>query len=359
MRHWSRGIGLIATGLLVLAATIEIAQLAHRRTPGAYAQETRGTAALKQVGTIDLPGPPGRRFDYLAIDYDDDYLFANHLGAAVLYVIDLKMHAVASTIADVPGGEGVEYAPELKKVYTSNAWDNTIGVIDLRQMKVVKKLPTEAKPDGSAYAPPFHKLYVSDERASAEAIVDVREDRIIKTIHFDSETGMPQYDPVARKVYVNLQDDDAFVVIDPETDTLSGRYAVEGCRRNHGMSLDPEHRLAFLACQGNNVLAVFDLETHRTVAHLPLPKGADVVQFDPGLARVYIACSSGAISVIQEDDARHFHKVEDFPVQRRVHSLVVDRRTHRLYAPEEQEEGQPVARMVIFDALSPSGTGGR
>jgi hypothetical protein len=68
---------------------------------------------------------------------------------------------VIKAIPDVPGVEGVEFVPELKKVYTSNAGDNTIGVVDLQQMKVIKKLSTEAKPDGSAYAAPFHKLYVS------------------------------------------------------------------------------------------------------------------------------------------------------------------------------------------------------
>ena len=124
-----------------------------------------------------------------------------------------------ATVTDTPGAEGVEFVPELKKFYTSNAYDNTIGVVDMKQMKVVKKLKTEAKPDGSAYTAPFHKLYVSDERGKAEAIVDVNKDEIIKTLHFDSETGMPQYDPVARKVYVNLQDENIFAIIDPASDT--------------------------------------------------------------------------------------------------------------------------------------------
>jgi hypothetical protein len=30
---------------------------------------------LKQVARIDLPGPPGKRFDYLVIDYDDGGCF--------------------------------------------------------------------------------------------------------------------------------------------------------------------------------------------------------------------------------------------------------------------------------------------
>src|SRR5256885_15137216 len=109
-----------------------------------------------------------------------------HLAAGQTYVIDLRTNKIVATVTDTPGAEGVEYVPELKKAYTSNAGDNTIGVLDLRQMKVVKKIPTEAKPDGSAYAARFHKLYVSDERGKAEAIVDVRTDNIVKTLHFDS-----------------------------------------------------------------------------------------------------------------------------------------------------------------------------
>src|SRR5438093_4406884 len=155
---------------------------------------------LRQVAKFDLPGPGGKRFDYLTIDDDDHYLLSAHLAAGQTYVIDLGTNKVIATIADTPGAEGVEYVPELKKFYTSNANDNTIGVVDLKQMKVVKKLKTEAKPDGSTYASHFHKLYVSDERGKAEAVVDVQNDEIIRTLHFDSETGMPQYDPVARKV---------------------------------------------------------------------------------------------------------------------------------------------------------------
>lgn len=306
---------------------------------------------LKQTANFDLPGPGGKRFDYLTIDQDDHYLIAAHLAADQTYVIDVRTNKVVATVKDTPGAEGVEYVSELKKFYTSNAHDNTIGVVDLKQMKVVKKLKTEAKPDGSAYAAPFHKLYVSDERGKAEAIVDVTKDEIVKTLHFDSETGMPQYDPVARKVYVNLQDQNIFAVIDPATDTVVGRYPVGKCTGNHGMALDPEHHRAFLACEGNELMTVFDLDKNVPIAVLPLAGGPDVIKFDPDLRRIYVACYSGAISVFHEDDAGHYRKLEDFRVQHAVHTLAVDLRTHRLYTPEQEEDGKPVARMVVYDAV--------
>jgi DNA-binding beta-propeller fold protein YncE len=212
---------------------------------------------------FDLPGPAGKRFDYLTVDPDDHYF-------------DLRSNKVVTTVTDTPGAEGVEYVPESKKFYASSAGDDTIGVVDLRQMKVVRKLRTERKPDGSAYAMPFHKLYVSDERGKAEAVVDVTKDRIVKTLHFNRETGMPQYDPVARKVYVNLQDENIFAVIDPRTDEVVGRYPVGRCKGNHGMTLDPEHHRAFLSCEENNLMTVFDLDNHEPIAYLAMADGPDV-----------------------------------------------------------------------------------
>ena len=306
---------------------------------------------LRQVSSIDLPGPPGRRFDYLTTDDEGRQLFSAHLAAGLLYVINLQNHTVVATVSEVPGVEGVAYIGDGHKVYTSNWYEKKIGVVDLSQMKVVKKIPTEDKPDGIAYAAPFHKAYVSDERAKALAVIDTREDRPITMLRFDSETGVPQYDHVARKVYVNLQDKNVLAVVDPATDAVVGRYPVTGCKENHGMAIDPEHHRAFLSCEGNDVLAVFNLDTNKVIATLPMAKGADVVQFDPGLGRIYVACGSGAISVFQMDDPDRFRKIEDVRVPKKVHSLVVDVKTHRVYAPAEEENGRPVAKMLVFEAI--------
>jgi DNA-binding beta-propeller fold protein YncE len=306
---------------------------------------------LKQVASIELPGPKGKRFDYLTIDPTRNLLFSTHLGAGLLYVIDLKTNKLIKTFKDLPGIEGVEVAADVKKAYTSNWLENKIGVIDLEQMRTIKKIPTESKPDGIAYAPPFHKVYVSDERAHAEAVVDTRKDETVTNLHFASETGNPRYDPVSKRIYVNLQDKNVIAEIDPATDKEVTEYAVGDCRGNHGMALDVEHRLAFLSCEDNNLMTVFRLDSHQPIASLPQAKGGDVIAFDPGLKRIYVACYTGAISVFQEDDPTNFRKLGDVPVQKRVHSLAIDPATHKLYVPEEQENGAPAAKIVVFDPV--------
>ena len=307
---------------------------------------------LKQIATIDLPGPKGQRFDYLTTDDEDQFLLSAHLGPGILYVIDMKTNKVVKAIPGVPGITGLEFVPEARKVYTSDWGEEKIGIVDLHSMTVVKRLATAAKPNGSTYAAPFHKVYVSNTLGKAVAVVDVDKDEIVKTIEFPSETGMPQYDSSARKVYVNLRNTNEIAEINPATDTLLGKYPVDGCQFNHGMAVDSEHHRAFILCSGNRTFTVFGLDTHKSIAHLPMPAGADVVKFDPGLGRIYVACSSGFISVFQAQDADHYRKLEDFAVEKMVHSLAVDSATHRVYAPEQQEHGQPVARMMVYEPVT-------
>jgi hypothetical protein len=39
-------------------------------------------------------------------------------------------------------------------------------------------------------------------------------------------------------------------------------------------------------------------------------------------------------------------------VQHAVHALALGLETHRVYTPEQEDDGKPVARMIVYDALS-------
>jgi DNA-binding beta-propeller fold protein YncE len=305
---------------------------------------------LTRIASIDLPGPHGQRFDYLTLDYEDHYLLSAHLGPGILYVIDIRANRLVKAISGLPEITGLEYVPGSRKVYTSDRGETKVGVVSLETMKVIKRISIDQKPNGSTYAEPFEKMYVSTY-GDEEDIIDVRRDIVVNTLHFPEGTATPQFDPVSRKVYINLHGpSDVIAEVDPASDAVRGRYPVQGCHSGHGMALDPTGRRAFVLCNGNHVLAVFDLDAHRSVATLPIPAGADVVKFDPGLKRVYAACASGAIVVIQQDDGDHYRKLEEVRVEPKVHSLAVDIETHRVYAPEQEERGQPVSRMVVYQA---------
>src|SRR5438309_11644504 len=137
-----------------VALTINTVGTRHWKywTKATSAQANDGDRYLKKITVYDLPGPGGKRFDYLTVIPERHLLLSSHLGAGRLYVIDLPNNKVLNTIEDLPGIEAVEVAPDLDKAYTSDWGEHKVGVIDLKQMKIIKKLPVENKPDGIAYA---------------------------------------------------------------------------------------------------------------------------------------------------------------------------------------------------------------
>lgn len=69
-------------GLLSLVIAITLLTI-----PRSQAQTS--SPSLRKITAVDLPGPPGKRFDYLTIDPDGHYLMSAHLAAGRTYVIDL------------------------------------------------------------------------------------------------------------------------------------------------------------------------------------------------------------------------------------------------------------------------------
>lgn len=304
--------------------------------------------SLKKIATIELPGPLGKPFDALTIDSENHLLFCTHTGVNALYVIDLDTYKLERTIRDLPGVRGVAYLPKLKKIFVSVSGEDSIDVIDASTFEVTKKIPTEAVPASMTFAAPQGYLFVSDELARAVVVLDAAREAPLRILRFESRTGTLQYDSVARKVYVNLPDTNQLAVIDPETTSIVASYPVGRCVGNSGMALDAQRQLAFLSCEGNNLLTLFDLHTDQPLNYLPMAAGGAGVALDPKLGRIYVACASGAISVYEEKDSQKYRRVDNFAAAYAVHSLAVDESTQRVYVPEQEEDGVPVSRLVVY-----------
>src|SRR5574340_957588 len=65
------------------------------------------------------------------------------------------------------------------------------------------------------------------------------------------------------------------------------------------MSSDSPSRVAFVSCEGNATLVVVDLNTKRVIASDRVGNIPDVLAFDPGLRRLYVAAESGVVAAFQ------------------------------------------------------------
>lgn len=308
---------------------------------------------LHTVATIRLPGGSSR-FDYQSLDEGRHLLFIAHLGASMVTVFNTGTNRVVRNIPHVSGVHGVLVVPGLHRVYASATDANQVAVIDERSFRVVARVPGGDYPDGIAYDPDVHAIVVSDESGGTDTVIDARTNRRVATIPLGGEAGNTQYGSSSHRIYVDVQTRNQLVAIDPGRSRVVARYALPGCQHDHGLLIDAARRLAFVACDGNARLLVVDLRTMKVIEAQTVGSDPDVLAFDQGRRRLFVAAESGILTVFAER-GRRLQKVGQGFIAQEAHSVAVDSRTHRLYLPLENVDGRPVLRVALLQSTSRAG----
>jgi len=300
-------------------------------------------APLELVADVPLSGA-AVRFDYQSLDLANNRLYIAHMNADQLVVFDTKKRAVIATLAGFPSVHGVIAVPELNKVYASATGDHKVVAVDAETLRIIAKAGPIHYPDGLAYASGVKRIFVSDEHGNADAVIDATTDALLKTIPLGGRAGNTVYDPGSGKILVAVSQKDELVMIDPASEAIIGRYSLPGIEGAHGVALDVSARLAFVAGEGNNKLAVFDLSSMRVLGTYPVGRDPDVVAFDPGVKTLYVAAESGQVTVFQENEKNLVFKGRiNMP---HAHTVSVDPQTHLVYFPLQNLNGHPVLRIM-------------
>ncbi|KVK94646.1 hypothetical protein WJ47_32475 [Burkholderia ubonensis] len=339
LSNWRRSLLLF----VALSAVLGASSVLVRRVFAAGDEASLDSLPLKHVADVPLPGRP-TRLDYASLDASRHLLFIAHLGDGEVIVFDTRASSVTARIADVSSVHGVLAIPELSRVYASATGTDEIVAIDAATLKIVARMPGGHYPDGMAYAPDVRKLYVSDEYGKTETVIDVRSNRRVATIALDGEVGNTQYDTVSRHIFVNVQTRGQLVEIDPATDRVVGRFDLPGAKGNHGLLIDARDRLAFVACEGNDKLIVFDLHTKQVVRSFDVGADPDVLALDPGPGTLYVAGEAGTVSMFRVQGA-NVARIGEGRAGPNAHVVAVDSTTHRSYFPLKRVDGRPVLRI--------------
>jgi DNA-binding beta-propeller fold protein YncE len=299
--------------------------------------------ALRVVADVPLPGPPSR-FDYQSVEPARGRLYISHMNAGTLVVFDLDSSRVVADIAGTPRATGVWAVPAHHAVYASAAGRHEVVAVDDRTLEITAHVGGVRFPDGIAYAPMEDKVFVSDETGEAEVVIDARTNTKHSTIALGGEAGNTHYDSVSHCILVAVQTRNELVAIDPVTERIVQRYDLPGSDHPHGFTLDEPGRLAFVSSEGNGVLQVVDLRTMRVLETHRVGDDPDVLAWDPGWRRLYVASESGVVSAFAVDGSE-LRPLGEIRIPH-AHTVAVDPRTHRVYLPLENVGGRPVLRIL-------------
>jgi DNA-binding beta-propeller fold protein YncE len=282
-------------------------------------------------GQIALPGDSSR-FDYASLDPDRGLLFIAHLGASQVIEVDVRRGTVVRTIDGVDRVHGVLVVARHQQVYATATGANQMVILDENTGQRVGEAPTGDYPDGLAYDPVRDTIWTTNESGGSETVIDPGSHRVVGTVELGGEAGNVAYDPVGATMLVAVQTRNELAVIDPATLAITRRVALRGCDHDHGLALDPAHRLAFIACDNNAALLTVDLDTWQVLAADQVGDDPDVLAFDAGAGRLYVAAESGWLTILDERDRRLSVAGRDY-LAGNAHVVAVDPTTHRSYYP--------------------------
>lgn len=309
------------------------------------AARSHGSLPLHRVRDVPLAGGTSR-FDYESMDVHRHLLFISHLGASMVTVFNTLQGRVVANIPHIAGVHGVLAVPALGKVFASATERNEIDVIDESSFKVVAHIPAGVYPDGIAYVLKHHEIVVSDEAGRTDTVIDTNTNRRLATIALGGEAGNTAYDAPSDRVFVAVQTLDELVAINPATNRIITRSKLPAlCENDHGVLVDPVDHLAFITCDGNAKLLTLDLPTLKVTGVQTVGNTPDVLTYDSGLRRLYVASESGVVAAFAVSKAGVRKLGEGF-VAEEAHSIAVDPDTHRVYIPLQNVAGQAELRIL-------------
>jgi DNA-binding beta-propeller fold protein YncE len=304
---------------------------------------TRAAKVLTKVADIPMPGP-AVRFDYQTFDASSGRLYIAHMNADQIVVFDTSKRQVIANLDGFKRVHGVTVAPEIHRLYASVTGNHRVAAVDTESLKTVGTAGPITYPDGLAYAPKQNKVFVSDEHGGVDAVIDAASNKLITNITLGGGAGNTVYDSISGHILVAVHGLNLLAVIDPATNQIISRMPLAGIRNPHGIALDTGDRIAFVAGEENHSLAVVDLQTLKVLSTCQVGEDPDVLAYDPGLKRLYVSAESGTVTIFQSH-GKSLSLLGSMEMPH-AHTVSVDPKTHLVYFPLENIDGQPVLRIM-------------
>jgi DNA-binding beta-propeller fold protein YncE len=286
--------------------------------------------ALQHRGYIELPPhTKAGGFDHAAVHEPTGRVFVAHTANDAVDVIDISALKYVGSIAGLPAVAGALVAAKSDLVFTSNRGENTVGIFRWDDAGAVDKIGVGIRPNGLACDPHGTQLLVAHVGDPAVAgsftvsVVDVPGRRRIVDIPVAGRTRWAVHDPIAGVFHVNVADPPQIVVVGA-TDPIGVRRVVPIEHAGpHGLDIDVARRRLYCACDAG-VLVEVDADSGQTLATQPLGGVPDVVFFNAGLNRLYVAIGEpGIIEVFDTTPLRRHGTVE---TEAGAHTLSFDAR---------------------------------
>lgn len=257
-------------------------------------------------------------------------MYLAHTGADRIDVFDCAEHTYLRALPGHPGVAGVLIDSQRDLLLATDRAAARLSVYRVSDESLLAQVSVGQRPNGIALDTHRMHAYTFDlgdppGEGCTMTVVDLARHSVLAQRALPGRPRWAAYDEAARVVYANISDPPCVVVIDTSTAQISRSIPVPAAGP-HGLALIDG--LLFCAADGAE-LAV--LETSGTVrTRLPLSGPPDVLMYDPGLHRAYVAI--GAPGRVQSFDTKALRVLETVETDEGAHTIGWDPERKELWA---------------------------
>ena len=291
----------------------------------------RGAAAPPDSGyhlvkKVLLAGEGG--WDYFAVDPATHRIFIPR-GSHTM-VLDPSGNVVGD-IQNMTGAHGIDFAPDLKRGFTSNGGSHSATIFDPATLAILQevKIP-DRNPDAILYDPASQRVFTFNGGGGNDTTaIDAKTGKLLGSVPLGGKPETAQADGNGH-IYVNVEDKNQIVAFDSKTLKVLNTWSIAPCDEPAGLAIDTAHQRLFAGCH-NKMMTVVDYTTGKVVATIPIGQGVDANRYDPGTGLVFASCGDGTITVAHQDSPDKYTVVQTIATQRGARTMTIDPSNHNVY----------------------------
>jgi DNA-binding beta-propeller fold protein YncE len=304
-----------------------------------------GEAALELVATIPMPAVKGR-IDHLAIDLKRHRLFVAALGNDTVEVLDLEHQQREKSVSGFGEPQGVLYLPELNRLYVTNGSGDRVDIFDAESLAPIKRIAKLDDADNVRYDAAERKVVVGYGKGALH-MLDAGSGEPAGDIGLSGHPESFQLERNGTRIFVNVPDARHIAVVDRAKRKVIANWDVPGAQANFPMALDEAGRRLFVGTRSPALVLVYDIDSGKAVAKVPIGGDTDDIFVDSARERVYVICGEGRVDVLRQATAdRYLHEASVKTAPRARTGLFVPEE-ERLYVAAPAVGTAP-ARILVY-----------
>jgi DNA-binding beta-propeller fold protein YncE len=267
---------------------------------------------------------------FLAIDPAAHRLFiprTDHIS-----VVDVETGKVLGEIAGMVNLRNLALDDAGRYGYATDVTDGTAGfvrVFDRASLQLVASIPTRPVPFAIVYDRATRRVFAFSSRGHSVDVIDPSTNKVISTLPLAGRPGSA-VDDGKGTLFVALPATGMIQRIDEASQKITASWPLGPCTGPSNLAIDAQHHQLFTSCEDHSLISV-DAATGKVDTIDAATENAGDLDFDPLLNMLFVADSTGSLTVFHRESPSHYAKLQSIRTASGARTMVVDHESGKAY----------------------------